>query len=447
MQTPRFQELSLHELTLKALHAMGFETPTPIQAAAIPLLLQGEDVLGQAQTGTGKTAAFGIPIVEGFLAERREKRRYNGPRALVLVPTRELALQVTEELNEIGKHAGLQAVPIYGGAGFGEQTAALTRREPFCVVATPGRLVDHLERNNTSLGDVAFLVLDEADRMLDMGFLPVVNRLIAMIPRERQTAFFSATMAPDVRKLSERILRNPETIAVSEDVLATPLAEQFRVDLGASNAKTAAIVALLAKEQPTRALIFVRTRHGAKRLGKKLRSLGHDADALHGDLSQNQRERVMSQFRDGSLGLLVATDVAARGIDVPEISHVFQFDVPHEAPTYVHRIGRTGRAGKNGRAFLLNAPEERSDLAAIERLIDARLPRFDPGPLPELPATPEPHRGTGGNGHRGERAEYGRGRGNGRAPHYAQRGRAHQSRGPPQRSQSRAPPRSRGNWR
>ncbi|MCA1813558.1 MAG: DEAD/DEAH box helicase [Halobacteriales archaeon] len=370
-----FASLNLSPITLNALAAMGFETPTPVQSQSIPLLLQGKDLIAQARTGTGKTAAFGIPLVE------RLARSGPGVQALVLVPTRELALQVTEELAQLAKGTALRVVPVYGGVGFGKQTEDLRRPGSIVVVATPGRLLDHLQQRTVHLGQVRVLVLDEADRMLDMGFLPDVERILRSLPVQRQTALFSATVPEPIRKLSQRFLRDPASVRVETGPAATPLAEQFRIDITMAE-KGRALQALLEKEKPKAAIVFTRTKHLARRLARNLEKTGWDAVALQGNMSQAQRERAMQAFRDGDANVLVATDIASRGLDIPDVSHIVNYDIPMEPDAYVHRVGRTARMGKSGRAFTFVQPDQQRDLRDVERAAGMQLQAYELGPLP-----------------------------------------------------------------
>jgi ATP-dependent RNA helicase DeaD len=383
-----FASLNLSPVTLNALAAMGFESPTPVQQQSIPLLLQGRDLVAQARTGTGKTAAFGIPLVE------RLARSDPGVQGLVLVPTRELALQVTEELGLLSKGTALRVVPVYGGVGFGKQTEELRKPGSIVVVATPGRLLDHLQQRTIHLGHVRALVLDEADRMLDMGFLPDVERILRALPSQRQTAMFSATVPEPIRKLSQRFLRDPAGVRVEQGPAAQPLAEQFRVDVSQAE-KGRALHALLEQEQPSSAIVFTRTKHLARRLARNLEKAGWDAVALQGNMSQAQRERALQAFRDGAASVLVATDIASRGLDIPDVSHVVNYDLPNEPDAYVHRVGRTARMGKQGRAFTFVQPDQQRDLRDVERAAGLQLERYDLGPLPQghdmaaKPAQPE----------------------------------------------------------
>ncbi len=362
-----FDQFHLADGTLDAVVAMGYEEPTPIQAETIPLLLKGRDVLGQARTGTGKTAAFGIPLVDQFRGERA-----NRIVALILLPTRELALQVTEVLGDIAKGSRLAIVPVYGGAGFGKQENDLKRAGPKVLVATPGRLLDHVQRGNIDLGHVSYLVLDEADRMLDMGFVHDMRKVLKLVPAKRQTALFSATFSPPIRKLAKEFTTDAEHVSVESGETTTPLTEQFVATVSKQD-KTNALLHLLAQEKPERGIIFTRTKHLAKRLAKRIANHGWSAVALQGNMTQGQRERAMDAFRKGGARLLVATDVAARGLDVPEITHVVNFDIPDVPEQYVHRIGRTGRNGSTGRAFTFIEPGQQRDLRDIEREAGRRL--------------------------------------------------------------------------
>ena len=375
-----FKDFPLSPGTLDAIAAMGYEEPSPIQQMAIPHLLQGRDLLGQARTGTGKTAAFGIPLIE-----KARGGRNAGVIALVLVPTRELAIQVAEELAQIAKASGLRIIPIYGGAGFGKQNDMLGQGGTHIIVATPGRLLDHLQQGTVRLDKIQVLILDEADRMLDMGFLPDMQRVLRAVPKVRQTALFSATVPDQIRKLTAQFLSDPVNVKVETGPTATPLCDQYKVVLE-KPAKLRTLLALLAKEKPERSIVFTRTKHLAKRLAPQLSRAGHRAVALQGNMSQGQRERAMDAFRAGEVDLLVATDVASRGIDVPEVSHVVNFDLPDEPEAYVHRIGRTGRMGRTGRAFTFVQSDEHRDLKVIERISGITMAEYEVGELPPEPA-------------------------------------------------------------
>lgn len=391
MQT--FEQLNLRPATLTALRALRFAVPTPVQAQAIPELLASRDLVAQARTGTGKTAAFGIPLVErlGTLTTR-------GVVGLVLVPTRELALQVSEQLHVLARGTHLRVAAVYGGVGYEDQRRALGAHEPLILVATPGRLLDHLSRRTVRLDGVRILILDEADRMLDMGFLPDVERLIRLTPRERQTALFGATLSGPIQGLAQRFLRNPSHVRIEDGPVATPLAEQFKIDLQRSQ-KPQGLVALLGKEQPQGAIVFTRTKHLARRLARQLEGAGFRAVALQGNMTQNQRERALGSFREGHARILVATDVASRGLDVAHVSHVINYDVPMEPEAYVHRVGRTARMGRSGRAFTFVQGDQRRELAAIERMAGVTLQGYHLGELP--PPPPSEARPAAHSEHRG----------------------------------------------
>ena len=373
MDTPEldFTSLGLRGDLLSTLTSLGYEEPTPIQAASIPLLIGGADMLGQAATGTGKTAAFALPILEGLDPHRQDKE----PSALVLVPTRELALQVAQAFASYGKSIGVRLVAIYGGAPARQQIEAL-RRGVDVVVATPGRALDLCDRGALKLGSVRTVVLDEADEMLEMGFIEDIETILAKTPDSRQTVLFSATMPKRIDKLASKHLRNPERVAIAaparqaDDV---PRVRQAAYVVKRFD-KPAAVMRLLDAEDPTAAIIFCRTRGEVDDLAQALAARGYQAEALHGGLTQDQRDRVMGRLRSRTIDLLVATDVAARGLDVDHLSHVVNYDLPSSPEVYVHRIGRVGRAGREGVALSLVEPRERRMLAAIEKLLDTRIP-------------------------------------------------------------------------
>ncbi len=372
----RFEEFGLSEPLLRAVKEAGFESPTPIQEQAIPLLLQGEDVVGQAQTGTGKTAAFGLPALEYCLSARKkegggavahagreaaahaqrdgghwEKKRVAIPKVLVLSPTRELAVQIAYEFERLGKYAPAKIVCVYGGQDIDRQLRAIERGVDI-VVGTPGRMLDHIKRGSLELGGVSFVVMDEADRMLDMGFIYDVAEILEKTNPERQTALFSATMPSEILKISRDYMKNPQTLRVSEDKITVEGIRQKYVLVDARS-RMGYLLGVLKQENPKLALIFTRTKFAAQRLCGTLQRKGFAAESLHGDMRQGARDRAMRKFRDGSVHVLVATDLASRGIDVLEISHVINYDLPEEATTYVHRIGRTGRMGAEGVAISL----------------------------------------------------------------------------------------------
>jgi ATP-dependent RNA helicase DeaD len=374
-----FSDLGLRRDVLRALADMGYEEPSPVQAEAIPLLLAGRDLIAQALTGTGKTAAFGIPI-----AERTERRRLE-PQALVLAPTRELAIQVAGELTRLGRHRELCVLPIYGGQPYERQLRAL-RQGVHVVVATPGRLLDHLGRGTVRLDAVRFVVLDEADEMLKLGFLEDVEAILQAVPAERQTALFSATMPTPIARLAERYLRDPARVTLSQRrALTVPAIDQFYYQVPRGH-KVEALVRLLDTKAPTLALVFCATKRMVDELGEELRARGYRTEALHGDMNQAQREKVIRAAREGRVEVLVATDVAARGLDIEHISHVINFDLPYDAESYVHRIGRTGRAGRAGEALTLVAPWERDQVRAIATTTGAAIQRAEIPTVAEIEA-------------------------------------------------------------
>jgi ATP-dependent RNA helicase DeaD len=363
----RFEELGLSPKVLKAVLAMGFEEPTPIQEKAIPPILAGRDVIGQAQTGTGKTAAFGIPIVEKVTPGARM------PEALVLTPTRELCLQVAGEITKIGRLKNVTTLPVYGGQSIERQIRSL-RRGVSVVIGTPGRVLDHLQRGTLVLSQVKIVVLDEADEMLDMGFIEDIERILEMTPSSRQTLLFSATMPDAIVRLAQRHLKDPVRVAVNPENVTVPQITQVYYEVRGHD-KVDALSRILDMEDIEKAIVFCRTKKGADELAEDLKGRGYRAEAIHGDLSQHQRERVMRQFREGNIELLVATDVAARGLDISNVSHVINFDLPQDPESYVHRIGRTGRAGRTGEAITLIHPTEFRQLRQIERLTRSRIQR------------------------------------------------------------------------
>ncbi|MFH0800596.1 MAG: DEAD/DEAH box helicase [Pseudomonadota bacterium] len=371
MQNQSFDQLNLMPSLLRAVKTEGYERPTPIQAAAIPHLIAGRDLIGCAKTGTGKTAAFALPILQ-ILSGNRKKAPPRGARSLVLTPTRELAAQVGESFKTYGRHLGLTHALVFGGVGQGPQVKALSRGVDI-LVATPGRLLDLINQKHISLSSVEFFVLDEADRMLDMGFLPDMKRVIAMLPRERQTLLFSATLAPEIRNLAVGLLRDPVSVAVSPpDATVDKIDERVLfVDEGD---KRALLTDLLKDQDVDRALVFTRTKHGANRLVKQLGQVRVEARAIHGNKSQTARIAALEDFRAGRCRVLVATDIAARGIDVDGISHVVNYDLPNVPESYIHRIGRTARAGASGIAISFCAAPERAYLRDIERMLKRPVP-------------------------------------------------------------------------
>jgi ATP-dependent RNA helicase RhlE len=365
-----FAALGLAEPIARALAAEDYTTPTPIQAQAIPVAMAGRDLLGIAQTGTGKTAAFALPILHR-LAAGRTAPGPRGARALVLAPTRELAIQIADSLRRYGRHLGLRQAIVFGGVGHRPQIEAMARGVDI-LVATPGRLLDLMSQGFVRLASVQHLVLDEADRMLDMGFIRDVRKIVAALPTARQSLLFSATMPPDVARLAAEMLNDPARVEVTP--VATPVERiDQRVYHVEQPRKRAVLAELLADRAMARVIVFTRTKHGADRVARQLAQAGIDAQAIHGDKSQNQRQRALATFHGGGLRVLVATDIAARGIDVDNVTHVVNFELPHEPESYVHRIGRTARAGAAGIAISLCDPAERTNLHAIERLTRRKL--------------------------------------------------------------------------
>jgi ATP-dependent RNA helicase DeaD len=356
---PTFADLGLSEAILSALRDVGYESPSPIQEQAIPELLTGRDVIGQAQTGTGKTAAFGLPMLDFVDPEDPDTQ------ALVLTPTRELCIQVTQALRTYGKYRGLDPVAIFGGAPIRTQQAQLKQGAQI-VVGTVGRVLDLISRHSLSLLACRYLVLDEADEMLDLGFLEDVERILGMTPNGRQTALFSATMPAEIRSLAERHLYDPVTVKVKSATLTIDTVEQFFVETKPAD-KTDMLARVLEAERPDQAIVFVRTKIRCEQLFRTLRDRGMNVKALHGDMTQGGRDGVMISFKSGRVQILVATDVAARGLDISTVTHIINFDIPTSPDVYVHRIGRTGRVGRSGRAITFVEPRQARDLAAIER--------------------------------------------------------------------------------
>jgi ATP-dependent RNA helicase RhlE len=366
----KFKELNLIDALQKAVDKEGYEQPTPIQAQAIPHLLAGRDLLGCAQTGTGKTAAFALPILQGLVASGSRKGRI---RALILTPTRELAAQIKDSFVAYGRYLDIFTAVIFGGVKQAQQEKDLKKR-PDVLVATPGRLLDLMNQGHVTLSHLEVFVLDEADRMLDMGFIHDVRRVIDALPRQKQSLFFSATMPPPVAKLAGSLLENPVKVAVTPQ--ATPVERIQQSVFFVDQADKRKLLARLLKDsEVSRALVFTRTKHGASRVAQTLKRSKVAVDAIHGDKAQNARTRALDRFRTGQVRVLVATDIAARGIDVESISHVFNFDLPNEPETYVHRIGRTARAGADGRAFSFCSGMELKDLKEIEKMLGFRIAR------------------------------------------------------------------------
>jgi len=386
-----FTEFPLHERLQRAITAAGFQDPTPIQAAAIPVALTGRDLLGTAQTGTGKTAAFALPLLHRLLTRPAPARK---TRALVLTPTRELAEQVREAIRQLGRHTNLRSATVYGGVGMAPQDRAL-RNGTEIIVACPGRLLDHAARGAVDLRNVECLVLDEADRMLDMGFLPAIKRILALLPVERQTMLFAATFPPELNRFVAGALREPARIAV--DQTAPPQTIDHTLYPVPANLKTALLLKLLRGIASDSVLIFTRTKHRADRVAASLTRAGYRTGVLHANRSQPQRQLAMDAFRAGAVPYLVATDIAARGIDVLSISHVINYDIPETPDTYIHRIGRTGRMTRAGEAFTLVTTEDFDIIRAIERALGERLPTrmvddFDYGQAAGIDALPATNR-------------------------------------------------------
>ena len=361
-----FSELGLSNELLKAVADAGYHTPTPIQEKAIPYILMGRDVLGCAQTGTGKTASFTLPMIE-ILANGRARARM--PRSLIIEPTRELAAQVAENFEKYGRHNKLSMALLIGGESFADQEKKLDRGVDV-LIATPGRLIDLFERGKILLADTKLLVIDEADRMLDMGFMPDVERIVSLLPKIRQTLFFSATMAPEIRRLADKFLLNPKEISVSPPASpATTVAQRLVRSGHEAPEKRALLRSLLRREDIKSALIFCNRKRDVVVLERSLKQHGFDVGALHGDMAQPARVAMLDRFKRSEVQLLVCSDVAARGLDIPAVSHVVNFDVPTHAEDYIHRIGRTGRAGRSGKAFTIATPEDAKLLNAIRDLI------------------------------------------------------------------------------
>jgi ATP-dependent RNA helicase RhlE len=398
-----FSTLGLSDPLQRAVAGAGYETPTPIQAQAIPHLLAGHDVLGCAQTGTGKTAAFALPILDR-LARTARQPGARGPRALVLTPTRELALQISEGFATYGRHVAPKCAVIFGGVGQAPQVEAL-RRNTDIIVATPGRLIDLMQQGHARLDAVEMLVLDEADRMLDMGFIEPIRRIVGALPRKRQNLMFSATMPAEIQKLADKILVNPIKVAVTPVSSTAENVRQWVLHVERGN-KRALLKEVLRDPAMSRVLVFTRTKHGANKVAEELDRKGVPAAAIHGNKSQGARQRALDAFKGGRVRVLVATDIAARGIDVDGVTHVINFEIPDEPESYVHRIGRTARAGASGVALSFCDVDERGSLRDIERLIRAQVPVVTDHPFaglaaPAPAATDDPR----------DRASFGRGRG------------------------------------
>jgi len=381
--TMNFHDLGLSAPIQQALDELGFQDPTPIQEQAIPELLGGQDVIGQAQTGTGKTAAFGLPLLQYLDPDNEEVQ------AIVLTPTRELCIQVTQALRSYAEHLDIEIVAVFGGAPIRSQQSQL-RSGAHVVVATVGRMKDLMARRSLVLTAARFVVLDEADEMLDLGFIEDVERILRMCPSGRQTALFSATMPPPIQKLAESYMYEPSTISITPKELTVDAIQQAYIEVPAKD-KAARLVELLKTEEPEQAIIFTRTKIGASKLEKTLKDKGLDVKALHGDLSQGVRDGVMIAFKDHRVRLLVATDIAARGLDIEHVTHVINYDVPNSSEVYVHRIGRTGRVGRTGRAITFVTPAQREEIERIERDVKTTIGEWET-PEERLEHAPRPRR-------------------------------------------------------
>ncbi|QOZ82221.1 MULTISPECIES: DEAD/DEAH box helicase [Chromobacterium] len=394
MSTLTFADLGLAEPLLRAVSETGYTTPTPIQAQAIPQVLQGGDLLAAAQTGTGKTAGFTLPLLHILMG--KPATQPGRPRALVLTPTRELAAQVEESVQTYGKHLPLTSMVMFGGVNINPQTRAL--RKPLDIlVATPGRLLDHAGQRNIDLSGVEILVLDEADRMLDMGFIHDIRKVLALLPAKRQNLLFSATFSDEIKSLADRLLDNPKLVEVARRNTTNELVDQ-KIHLVDRDRKTDLLIHLIKEHNWFQALVFTRTKHGANRLAEKLDKTGIPAAAIHGNKSQNARTRALADFKSGELQVLVATDIAARGLDIDQLPQVVNFELPNVPEDYVHRIGRTGRAGSKGKAVSLVCVDEFNFLKDIEKLTKQSIERFSvPGFEADLSVKPEPIPMGGGN--------------------------------------------------
>ncbi|BBB90493.1 MAG TPA: DEAD/DEAH box helicase [Methylomusa anaerophila] len=369
----KFKALGISNEIIRALNEMGFEEPTPIQLEGIPVLLEGKDLIGQAQTGTGKTAAFGIPLIE------KVKKHPGMVQGIVLTPTRELAIQVAEELNRIGQFTEIHALPIYGGQDIQRQIKAL-KRHPQIIVATPGRLMDHMRRGTIKLQDTQMVVLDEADEMLNMGFIEDIEQILSTTSDERQTLLFSATMPRPIQNLAQRFLHDPALIKIKAKEITIPLVEQHYMEIN-DRQKFDVLCRLLDIQSPELSIVFGRTKRRVDEVSEALKKRGYSAEGIHGDLTQSKRDAVLRQFREGIVDILVATDVAARGLDVSGVTHVYNFDLPQDPESYVHRIGRTGRAGQPGLALTFVISRELEHLHSIEQTTKRKILRM---PVPTM---------------------------------------------------------------
>ncbi len=370
-----FRELGLSELLLKSVEQMGFEEATPIQAETIPVALEGLDIIGQAQTGTGKTAAFGLPLLEKI------DTNHDWIQGIVIAPTRELAIQVSEELYKIGTSKRVRILPIYGGQDINRQIRSL-KKHPHLIVGTPGRILDHINRKTIRLQSVETVVLDEADEMLNMGFIEDIESILTDVPKEHQTLLFSATMPEPIRRIAERFMQEPKHIKVKAKEVTMPNIQQFYIEVQEKK-KFDTLTRLLDIQSPELAIVFGRTKRRVDELSEALNLRGYAAEGIHGDLTQAKRLSVLKKFKEGSIDVLVATDVAARGLDISGVTHVYNFDIPQDPESYVHRIGRTGRAGKKGVAMLFVTPRESGQLHNIERTTKRKIERMNAPTLDE----------------------------------------------------------------
>lgn len=398
-----FQDLGLIEPLLKAIQEEGYTTPTPIQAESIPIVLQGKDLLGCAQTGTGKTAAFTLPILQLLVKSKTQERRKK-IRSLIVTPTRELAIQIGESFNAYGRHTGLNCTVIFGGVGQGPQVTAL-KNGVDVVIATPGRLLDLMNQGHLNIREVEIFVLDEADRMLDMGFVHDVKKLLAVLPKKRQSLFFSATMPPEIVSLANTILFHPLKVSVTPVSSTVDIIVQSVYFVDKVN-KNALLIEILKKTAIKTALVFTRTKHGADKVVNLLLKNNIKAEAIHGNKAQNARQRALTNFKAQTTRVLVATDIAARGIDVDELAYVVNYEIPNIPETYVHRIGRTGRAGAGGTAISFCDAEERAFLKDIEKLIAKRVPVIENHPFPMTNFNPIKEAKQQGRGNSGQKRRF-----------------------------------------
>lgn len=377
----QFKDLKIIEPILKALKEEKYSVPTSIQEESIPLILNNRDVLGSAQTGTGKTAAFAIPILQHLYKDRQQNNRPRKINALIITPTRELAIQIEESFSTYGRHTGLRTTVVFGGVKQGTQVAAI-RRGVDILVATPGRLLDLMDQGIVKLSDVEYFVLDEADRMLDMGFINDIKKIIAQLPSKRQSLFFSATMPNNIVKLSRRILKNPAKVEASAVSSTADTIQQY-IYYTNHNTKNQLLNYILEDNRIDQVLLFARTKHGADRIVRNLKKQRIQAEAIHGDKSQNARQRALQQFKDYKIRVLVATDIASRGIDIDNLEYVINYDIPNESESYVHRIGRCGRAGDDGISISICGPEENEYIRDIEKLIKQKIEVVKDNPFPQ----------------------------------------------------------------